>query len=739
MTGAGQRRTVVRGLDFPDSGHSTTNHMLRRPLGAREGWSRSHLTALLWYGVALGLSEHARQHDRQRIRSGVASPVTESSHAVFLSYASQDSEAAQSICEALRAAGVEVWFDQSELRGGDAWDRQIRRQIRDCALFVPIISAHSQARHEGYFRLEWDLADQRTHLMGRSRAFIVPVCTDATPEREADVPDSFLAVQWTRLSGGETPPSFVERIQRLLSGETARRSVSSAPISAPAPSRVFRRRAVLYGATGMAAALALGYFALERLGGAGAGSQPISIAVLPLANESGDASQQYFSDGISEDLITALSQFPGLKVIGRTSAFKFRDSKEDSRSVGAELGVAHLLEGSVRRAGEMVRVTAELIDTTDGRTQWSERYDRPYKDLFALQDEITRTVVGALKAKLLTGEHAVAQSDRPPSGSVEAYNAWLQGNFYNDLYTEVGFRKAIVYYTEATQIDPRYARAWSMLAIAGADLGGVLAGAPAQEVFAKAREASDRALALAPDSGEAHRARGALLMIADLDWHGAEAEFRRALALAPNDGNTKVTYGVILQVFGDLSRALELTQQALATDPLRADWLRHLAGILFALNRPDEAERAMRRVIELQPATEEDQALLAMIGIERGDAQAALTAAQQVPPGPTRDSVMAAAQQIGNDRRAADAALRALIEKHANDSPFEIAEVYALRNEADQTFAWLERGWNSHNLDVTGLLSDPFILRYKSDPRFAAFCRKAGLPVPAETASGKST
>ena len=151
------------------------------------------------------------------------------SNAVFLSYASEDAEAAAHIAQALCDAGVEVWFDKSELRGGDAWDRMIRRQIRECTLFVPIISEHSQARREGYFRLEWDLADQRTHLMGRSRAFVVPVCLDATLEKEADVPDSFAAVQWTRLPAGETPPAFVDRVRRLLSGE------APATIRAPPP------------------------------------------------------------------------------------------------------------------------------------------------------------------------------------------------------------------------------------------------------------------------------------------------------------------------------------------------------------------------------------------------------------------------------------------------------------------------------------------------------------------------
>ena len=288
--------------------------------------------------------------------------MMEPAKAVFLSYASQDAEAARRICDALRAAGIEVWFDQSELRGGDAWDHKIRKQIHDCALFIPIISANTASRHEGYFRLEWDLADQRTHMIARDRAFIVPVCVDGTPDSGTDVPESFVRVQWTRLPAGETPPAFVQRVRRLLSPEDSPASDpslsagSAVASSAPAPRGLIRRRTgVLYGAIAAAALLlALGYFALERLRGSAPRTQgAASIAVLPLANESGEASQQYFSDGISEDLITALSQFPGLKVIGRTSAFQFRDSKEDSRSIGAKLGVAHLLEGSVRRAGDM--------------------------------------------------------------------------------------------------------------------------------------------------------------------------------------------------------------------------------------------------------------------------------------------------------------------------------------------------------------------------------------------------
>jgi TolB-like protein/Tfp pilus assembly protein PilF len=661
---------------------------------------------------------------------------------VFLSYASQDAEAAQRICEALRSAGIEVWFDQSELRGGDAWDRSIRQQIHGCSLFVPIISQHTHERLEGYFRREWRLAIERAGDMAENRAFLVPVVIDSTTERDPSVPEKFRELHWTRLPGGETPPAFLERVGRLLSPESSPASghanaASGAVAGRAAPPRGLGRwqTGVLYGAIAAAVLLTLAYVGLDRPHR----SKPnvSSIAVLPLANESGDASQQYFSDGISEDLITALSQFPGLKVIGRTSAFQFRDSKEDSRSIGVKLGVAHLLEGSVRRSGEMVRVSAELIDTVDGSTQWSERYDRPYKDLFALQDEITAAVAGALKATLLPGDHAAAQSERPPSGNLDAYNALLQGRFYYLRETEADTRKAIDSYKQATELDPSYALAWSELARTWVGLASdFLEGSAAQEAYAKARAASDRALTLAPDLAAAHGARGDLLQ-SDFDWRGAEAEYRRALALAPDDARSKFDLGIQLAIAGRLESAIELTRQALVTDPLRASIYKWLATYHLGLHHLDEAKQAIRRAIELQPTAAFYHVWLAIIEVKRGDARAALEAAQQEPPGESQDQAFAFALQIGTDRSAADAALRTLIEKDASLVAFQIAEVYALRNDADATFEWLDRAWSNRDGGIQYLLYDPFILRYKNDPRLAAFCRKVGLPTPAEVEARK--
>lgn len=485
------------------------------------------------------------------------------------------------------------------------------------------------------------------------------------------------------------------------------------------------------GVVAAAALLVLGYLALERPAGPKA-SVPgaASIAVLPFTNESGDAGQQYFSDGLSEDLITALSQFPRLKVIGRISSFRFRDSKDDSQTIGAKLGVAHLLEGSVQHASGIVRVSAELIDTSDGSTLWSERYDHPYKDLFALQDDLTRAVAEALKAQLISRDSVVVQqTDRPPSGNLEAYDAVLEGEYYLSRASDADIHKAVERFTRATQLDPHYAFAWSLLSRAWTELGAYdvdLAAAP--EAYGKARVADDTALSLAPDLVSALVARGWLLEFADLDWRGAETEYRRALELDPGSGDASAGLARILAALGQLDDAIGLLRQALVTDPLNSSEYASLAIDLSALNRLDDAEGAIRKAIDLQPAGVFLHLVLTDIEIRRGNAQAALAAAQEEPPGSVfRYSALAQALQSGNDHAAAEAALENLLGKGPSWDPYDVAEIYAMRNDADKTFEWLGRAWGYHDPSLHRLLYDPFIARYKDDPRFLAFCREIGL------------
>ena len=462
-----------------------------------------------------------------------------------------------------------------------------------------------------------------------------------------------------------------------------------------------------------------------------------SIAVLPLVNASNDKDEQYFSDGLSEDLITALSQFAGLKVIGRNSSFQFRDSKDDSRTIGAKLGVAHLLEGSVRRAADVVRISAELVNAADGTTLWSRHYDRPYKDLFKLQDDITTAVASALKTKLLNVPDSIAQSDRPPSGNLEAYNDYLQGQFYFARDTADGYRKAIASYKEAVALDPRYALAFARLAGAETFLSEY-SPATAKQDLADARPAVDRALSLNPDLAAAHGAHALLLAFADLDWVGAKAEFERAVQLAPNDHDAIASHAQMGAALGHPEAAIEPIRRAIAADPLSANWYSLLEDDLIAVGRLDEAEAAARRELTLH-ASNSALARLSFIDVLRGNAAAALEKAEQIPAGQSHDFALTDARQIGPDRAAADAAVKNLIDRYGKTNAYLIARTYALRKDPDKVFEWLDRAWANRENSVCTLYYDPFLLGYKTDPRFAAFCKKVGLPTPAEVAAEPKT
>jgi TolB-like protein len=455
-----------------------------------------------------------------------------------------------------------------------------------------------------------------------------------------------------------------------------------------------------------------------------------SIAVLPLVNESGEKDEQYFSDGLSEDLITALSQFAGLKVIGRNSSFQFRDSKESSQTIGAKLGVAHLLEGSVRRAADMVRISAELVSATDGSTLWSQHYDRPYKDLFKLQDDITTAVASALKTKLL---NAPVQSDRPPSGNLEAYNAYLQGEFHFARDTEIDYRKAIESYKAAIALDPKYALAYAALSLCETFLSDY-SPVTAKQILADARAAVDTALVLNPDLAAGHNARGVLLLFTDIDVAATEIEFKRAVQLAPNDPNAKASLAQARAALGHPEAAIEPIRQAIAADPLSAGWYSLLIGDLMAVGRLDEAEAATHAELALH-ATNGALARLSAIETLRGNAPAAVEKAEQVPAGKPRDFALANARQIGSDRGAADAALKTLIDRYADTDAYLISRTYALRKEPDKVFEWLDRAWANRDNNISILYYDPFLLRYKADLRFAVFCKKIGLPTPAEVAA----
>jgi TolB-like protein/Flp pilus assembly protein TadD len=468
-----------------------------------------------------------------------------------------------------------------------------------------------------------------------------------------------------------------------------------------------------------------------------AASAPIpakSVAVLPFANESGNQDQQFFSDGLSEDLITALSQFAGLKVINRDSSFRFRGSRDSVRAIATKLGVAHLLEGSVQRQGNEVRITATLVNAADGSVVWSQRYDKPYKDLFKLQDAITQSVAGALKAKLLAVPGAVAQSDRPSSGNLAAYDAFLRGEFYAKRIAIVDENKAIGYYTDAVTLDPHYARAWAGLAYARTELAGnFLSGPQRAGELDKARAEIRTALSLDPDLAAAHAVRAYLLWGTELDWKGAEAEAKRAVQLAPSDAEANRRLAQVLAALGKPRQAVDLLQKVLTTDPLCARCFVNMAASLESLGHFGESSQAISEASRLQPGDPNILWWVVFDDVARGDAEAALQAARAIAPGTWRDLAMAFALQLGPDRAAADAALQRVIDTQAGIAAYQIADIFALRKDPGAMFAWLDRAWNNRDGGIGLMLTDPLVLRYRADPRFVAFCRKVGLPATTDS------
>jgi TolB-like protein/tetratricopeptide (TPR) repeat protein len=681
--------------------------------------------------------------------------MTDTPKAVFLSYASQDSEPARRICEALRAAGIEVWFDQSELRGGDAWDSSIRRQIKACALFIPLVSRNTHSREEGYFRLEWKLAVDRSHLMSATRAFLLPVVVDDTEDTDEHVPDKFREVQWTRLPGGNTPATFVERVAHLLAGEQA--AMAQSPPSktgqtaqyrasiAPAPPSTRKRAArfpMWFGIALALIAVIATYLAIDRfilskhpLSAANTAAEappsaasavpvvnPNSIAVLPFTDMSEKKDQEYFSDGLAETLLDLLAKTPGLHVIARTSSFSFKGKSDDIPTIANKLHVANILEGSVRRSGNHLRVSTQLIRAADDEHLWSETYDREMSDVFKVQDDIATAVVAALKLKLAPARATAAQRTTSP----EAYNEYLIGNQFVNRFSTAGFRHAAEAYKKATEIDPRYADAYAGLSRAEfmmADDTGDVAGMQRAEV------AADRAIQLAPQDAAGYHARSFFRTLHTWDWAGAQADAEQAVAFGPGEAEHYVQLGMLLIVTGHVTEATTALNKGVELDPLSTTgWTLLARAQLYARNFP-AARESIRRALEISPETSRALGYLGYVQLLERQAPAALATFQRISDARwlmlTGESM--AEHTLGHDKES-QAALDELRTTFAGTAAYQIAQVHAWRGEKDLAFDWLDRAYSQRDAGLTLLTDDPMVDSLRSDPRFTALLHKLRLP-----------
>ena len=453
---------------------------------------------------------------------------------------------------------------------------------------------------------------------------------------------------------------------------------------------------------------------------------PKSIAVLPLLNESGNPGDEYFSDGLSEELIAALAQIRDLKVIGRSSSFRFKNKQEESKTIGEKLGVSTLLEGTVRKQGNAVRIVAELVRAADGSELWSRTFDRELKDIFAVQAEIAKAVAASLELTLLGTDDKSAKN--AATESVEAHNAYLQGHFYFERRNLEDYRKSVSFFDQATRLDPDYALAYAERSEAWTWIADQ-SGEKQKEAWAAAGNDAEKAVAIDPYLAEAHAALGWVRFFAEWKFGEGLAELRRAKRLSPGNPTANDLLARVVVYRGQIQEAEKLARQSIELDPLTYQARNNLARILFAEGQLDEAEASARKSAELQPTAAGSHRWQTFVAIHRGDGEAALREAQLEPNEGYRHFEIALAQYARGDRPAADAALAELIAKDRDLLAYQIAEVYAWRGEKDKAFEWLQVAYDQHDTGILSLLIDPLMRGLYDDARYNGMLGKVGLPL----------
>ena len=475
-----------------------------------------------------------------------------------------------------------------------------------------------------------------------------------------------------------------------------------------------------------AAAIAGQHFWVARNRVNASSARNTSIAVLPFADMSAAKDQEYFSDGLAEQLINDLAKVSGLKVVGRSSAFQFKGRNEDLREVGRKLGVANVLEGSVRRDGNHVRITAELIKTDDGFQLWSQTYDREIKDIFTVQDEIALSATEALQLKLMgaNGQPFVAN---PRSTNPEAYQAYLQAEYFSERgESEEDLGKALDYTDKAIKLDEKYAPAWALRSSVQNTMAEV-ALTDTTEGFRNARDDAERAIALDPTLASAYLALARTQIFYDWDWDAADTSLAKAAALEPGSVEIFRVRSHLSLILGNLDQAITLYEQAVALDPLRANSHLNLGQLLYLSGRYDEAQAALQKALDLNPQAAYVHVILGQILIAERKPQQALVEVEKEPSewGKLTGEVLAY-HALGRERDS-NTALAGLIARHGTYAAYQIAQAYAYRGESDKSFEWLERAYDQRDTGLPSFNTEPLFKNLQHDPRYSELLKKMRL------------
>jgi TolB-like protein len=653
-----------------------------------------------------------------------ASLVPNPPGAAFISYASQDAALADALCLALERQGVGCWIAPRDVRPGDFYADAIVQAINACSAVVVVLSKNSvdsahvlreverasaKKRPVITFRidnaplppgLEYFLSASQWIDSGGVRAErLFPKLVEAVRSRMASTPKADLE---PRLAN-RAPPK--RKLSRYLVAATAVIAVAAAYIVA---ARFWRTEHVT---------------AAQRSTVAPNVVNDKSIAVLPFADMSEAKDQEYFADGIAEEVLDRLAKVPGLKIVGRASSFQFKDKSADPGAVGAALGVSYLLEGSVRKEAGRVRVAAKLIEARTGAQRWSDSFDSDEVDVLGVQDTIATGLARALQIAV-----EADTAPRAPIKSPAALDAYLRGLQSLDRDTQQGAEAAVAQLQQTLSLDPTFAPAAIALARAYVFIGD-LGWLPPRVAFERAREAATLAQRLDPKSPLAHVMLAEIHVIYDWDWAGADRELKQAFALGPRD-----TYGAqvaswLAAAQGHWNDARQLALEAIALDPLNAN--AH-GGIAFEIylrsGNFTEAERSLRRALQIAPEYGTGHYFLGEALMLQGHLDAALAEFRKetLDDGQLEGSAMvdfAAGRKADSDARLAEA-----IRRNGASWASEIARVYAFRGERDHAFEWLERAYDGRDEDLYFMKDDPLFKNLESDPRYKAFLRKMNLP-----------
>jgi TolB-like protein/Flp pilus assembly protein TadD len=655
---------------------------------------------------------------------------------VFISYASQDAGAAEKVCAALEAAGLPCWIAPRDVRAGQSYAAAIVEAINSCRMLVLLLSQSAIDSPHVLREVERASSKRRPVLSVRMDAGKLP----------SDLEYFLSANQWLDASGRpieQVLPALVESVRNHEGGtgdqapgssSPAARSASG-PVSSPAPSKPsshWKTRAIALALA--VAAVGLGYILVNRLWlskhvtaeqsttTAANTVTDKSIAVLPFADMSEKKDQEYFADGMAEETLDLLAKVPSIRVIGRTSSFQFKGHNEDLRTIGAKLGVAYVLEGSVRKSGDRVRVTAQLVDTRDGAHIWSETYDRAVGDVLKLQGEIAVALVRALQITVGAAE----LDPRRSLTNVDAYDLYLRGRYALERFDKVGFDEAVSHFRQALDLDPTFADAAVALSVAY-DNQANWAFVPPAVGYERAREAANAALKLDPTRALAHAVLGLIHVTYDWDWVAADRELQTALKLKPHDPFVLGAAASLQLALGHYASASQMFKEAIARDPLYATNYDLLSWAQIRLGEVAEAEASERKALEIQPGYVWGSMYLANWLLVGGEPEAALAAAQREDP-TTRAGGLAVTYWALGRKAEADAALKKLIVQQADSNAYVVAWAYAYRGDRDQAFKWLERAYAQKDPCLFSIKGEPLLASLEADPRYKAFLRKMNLP-----------